>query len=59
MPDAIGDEPFQGPVQQWIDQLVDVVQRFSMNAFVCWPNEDQERQLQIFAEQVVPESGKR
>ncbi|MDN5914742.1 MAG: hypothetical protein L0I76_06475 [Pseudonocardia sp.] len=48
-------EPFQGSVQQWIDQLLDTVERFGMNAFVFWPNEDHDRQRQIFAEQVVPE----
>ncbi|MCI2419558.1 LLM class flavin-dependent oxidoreductase [Saccharopolyspora sp. K220] len=48
-------EPFQGSIRQWTDQLVDVVQRFGMNAFVYWPNDDHARQLRIFAEQVVPE----
>jgi hypothetical protein len=30
---------FQGSVQQWVDQLAGVVERFGMNGFVYWPND--------------------
>jgi alkanesulfonate monooxygenase SsuD/methylene tetrahydromethanopterin reductase-like flavin-dependent oxidoreductase (luciferase family) len=47
-------EPFQGSVAQWVEQIVSVVQDFGMNAVVYWPNEDHERQLSVFAAEVVP-----
>jgi hypothetical protein len=46
--------PFQGSIDQWVDQLVDVAQRFGMNGFVYWPNNDHDRQIALFAEEVVP-----
>ncbi|MGP3923472.1 LLM class flavin-dependent oxidoreductase [Streptomyces sp. 8N616] len=46
--------PFQGSVRQWVDQLGSVVRDFGMNGFVYWPADDHERQLALFAEEVVP-----
>ena len=46
--------PFQGSVTQWVDQLVDVTSRFGVNGFVFWPNDDHDRQIALFAEEVVP-----
>ncbi|WP_394340790.1 LLM class flavin-dependent oxidoreductase [Nocardiopsis gilva] len=54
---VIGTEsstPFQGSVQQWIDQLAELVSDFGMNAFIYWPSDDHERQLTLFAEEVAP-----
>lgn len=31
-----------------------LVRDHGMNGFVYWPDQDQERQLSLFAEQVVP-----
>ena len=47
-------ELFQGSVQQWLDQLAVIVERFGINGFVYWPSADHERQIAVFAEEVVP-----
>jgi alkanesulfonate monooxygenase SsuD/methylene tetrahydromethanopterin reductase-like flavin-dependent oxidoreductase (luciferase family) len=47
-------EPFQGSVQQWVDQLVAIVREHGMNGFTFWPNDDRELQLAIFAAEVAP-----
>ena len=47
-------EPFQGSVRQWVDQLVAIVRDHGMNGFTYWPTDDRERQLAVFATEVVP-----
>jgi hypothetical protein len=47
-------DPFQGSVRQWVDQLVTIVREHGMNGFTYWPNDDREKQLAIFAAEVVP-----
>jgi len=47
-------QPFSGSAAQWTDQLVTVARDFGMNAFVFWPDRDHERQLALFAQEVVP-----
>jgi hypothetical protein len=34
--------------------LVALTQQHGMNGYVYWPNDDHERQIRIFAEQIVP-----
>ncbi|MFG2848973.1 LLM class flavin-dependent oxidoreductase [Kitasatospora sp. NPDC048296] len=51
-PNSAGD--FQGPVEQWVEQMTALVRDRGMNGFVYWPNEDHERQLGVFAHEVVP-----
>lgn len=46
--------PFAGSVAQWVDQLVSLVLDHGMNAFSYWPDEDHDRQLAAFADEVVP-----
>lgn len=48
------EEDFVGPVAMWVDRLVGLVQGTGMNAFVLWPRADHERQLALFATEVVP-----
>jgi len=48
------DQPFQGSVQQWTDQLTALVTEHGMNGFVFWPADDHENQMARFAEEVVP-----
>lgn len=48
------DEPFQGSVSQWTDQLTSLVTEQGMNGFVFWPADEHENQLVRFAEEVVP-----
>ncbi|MFI1369954.1 LLM class flavin-dependent oxidoreductase [Streptomyces griseochromogenes] len=51
-PASRGD--FHGPADQWVEQITMLVRDHGMNGFVYWPDQDQERQLSLFAEQVVP-----
>lgn len=56
-PDLITTRPEQdciGPIDQWVDQLVEVTTEHGMNGYVFWPSEDHERPIRIFAERVVP-----
>jgi len=48
------DQPFQGSVRQWTDQLTSTVTERRMNGFVFWPAADHEHQLARFADEVVP-----
>lgn len=45
---------FVGAVDRWVDQLVDITTEHAMNGYVFWPADDHERQISIFAEDVVP-----
>ena len=47
-------EPFQGSVDQWVDDIVTLVEGAGMNAFSYWPDGDHEAQIALFAEEVVP-----
>lgn len=48
------ESEFVGPAAMWVDRLVALVKESGMNGFVMWPREDHERQLTLFATQVVP-----
>ncbi|MGV9304495.1 MULTISPECIES: LLM class flavin-dependent oxidoreductase [unclassified Nonomuraea] len=43
------------PASQWVAELTDLSVGFGMDSFVFWAEGDQERQLHLFAEEVVPE----
>jgi alkanesulfonate monooxygenase SsuD/methylene tetrahydromethanopterin reductase-like flavin-dependent oxidoreductase (luciferase family) len=45
---------FHGPVERWVDTLTKLYTDYQMNTFVYWPTGDEERQSQLFAEEVVP-----
>lgn len=47
-------QPFVGPVDSWVDLLVAATTEHGMNGYVFWPGEDRERQLALFAQEVVP-----
>jgi alkanesulfonate monooxygenase SsuD/methylene tetrahydromethanopterin reductase-like flavin-dependent oxidoreductase (luciferase family) len=47
--------PFDGPAQRWLDEVTTAVLEHGMNAVVFWPTSDHERQLTLFAEELVPE----
>ncbi|WP_274563901.1 LLM class flavin-dependent oxidoreductase [Streptomyces spiramyceticus] len=47
-------DPFHGSVRQWADALVTLVREDAMNAFVYWPEDDHDRQTDIFAGEVAP-----
>lgn len=46
--------PFHGPVQQWVQEITTLVRDQGMNGFVYWPDQDHQRQLALFAHEVVP-----
>ena len=45
---------FDGPASRWRDDVLTTVSEHGMNGIVFWPAEDHERQLSVFAEEVVP-----
>ena len=48
--------PFEGPVSQWVDWLVSSYKDQGLDTFIFWPSleGEEENQVRIFAEQVVP-----
>ncbi|GAA1908847.1 LLM class flavin-dependent oxidoreductase [Streptomyces sodiiphilus] len=48
------DGPFRGPAGRWTGQLVALVRETGMNGFVIWPEDDHDRQIRVFAAEVVP-----
>ena len=46
--------PFDGPLTRWRDEVLQVVVEHGMNGIVFWPAEDYERQVDVFAEELVP-----
>ena len=52
-----GDGPLEGPVRKWIETLTGYAVEYGMDTFVFWPKgppEEHERQVGIFATEVVP-----
>jgi alkanesulfonate monooxygenase SsuD/methylene tetrahydromethanopterin reductase-like flavin-dependent oxidoreductase (luciferase family) len=47
-------QPFHGSVEQWVEQLAELVVKCGMNGFVYWPQHDHGRQIEVFAAEVVP-----
>ncbi|MCF6421346.1 MULTISPECIES: LLM class flavin-dependent oxidoreductase [Amycolatopsis] len=45
---------FHGPLSRWRDDVVTSITEHGMNGIVFWPGDDHERQLEIFAEELVP-----
>ncbi|WP_433803796.1 LLM class flavin-dependent oxidoreductase [Actinomycetospora sp. CA-084318] len=46
--------PFDGPPARWRDDIRIALTEHGMNGIVFWPCEDHERQLQVFADELVP-----
>jgi hypothetical protein len=44
----------QGPVEQWADELTELVVEHGIDSFVFGPAEDPVRQVQVFAAEVAP-----
>jgi alkanesulfonate monooxygenase SsuD/methylene tetrahydromethanopterin reductase-like flavin-dependent oxidoreductase (luciferase family) len=51
---AEGDGPLEGPVSLWVEQLTSFTLEFGMDTFIYWPSEQRERQIELFAGEVVP-----
>lgn len=43
-----------GPVEQWVDELTELVLEAGMDTFVLWPAEPRLQQVALFAEEVAP-----
>jgi hypothetical protein len=43
-----------GPAGQWVEQLLALVTETGMDTFVLSPTEEQDRQLELFADEVAP-----
>ncbi len=53
----IGDEhrgPLDGPAEHWVEELTRLTLELGMDTFIYWPSEDHVRQVELFADQVVP-----
>ena len=51
---AGGDGLLEGPVSQWLEQLTSFALEYGMDTFIYWPSEERERQVELFAGEVVP-----
>jgi alkanesulfonate monooxygenase SsuD/methylene tetrahydromethanopterin reductase-like flavin-dependent oxidoreductase (luciferase family) len=49
-----GDGLLEGPASKWVEQLSRFALEFGMDTFVYWPAEDHVRQVELFADEVVP-----
>jgi alkanesulfonate monooxygenase SsuD/methylene tetrahydromethanopterin reductase-like flavin-dependent oxidoreductase (luciferase family) len=49
-----GGAPLSGPVSLWIETLSRFALELGMDTFIYWPSEDRERQVELFANEVVP-----
>ena len=49
-----GDDLLEGPVSRWVEELTRFVLEFGMDTFIYWPSGDHVRQIEVFANEVVP-----
>ncbi len=49
-----GGSLLEGPASEWIDTLSRFALEFGIDTFIYWPSEDHERQVELFANEVVP-----
>ena len=49
-----GDGLLDGPASKWVEELTRFVLDLGMDTFIYWPSEDHERQVELFASDVVP-----
>jgi alkanesulfonate monooxygenase SsuD/methylene tetrahydromethanopterin reductase-like flavin-dependent oxidoreductase (luciferase family) len=51
---AEGDGLLDGPVSTWVEELARFSLELGMDTFIYWPSEDHVRQIEVFANEVVP-----
>lgn len=51
---AAGEGPLDGPASKWIETLTGFALEHGMDTFIYWPSQDHERQVEVFANEVVP-----
>jgi alkanesulfonate monooxygenase SsuD/methylene tetrahydromethanopterin reductase-like flavin-dependent oxidoreductase (luciferase family) len=49
-----GDGLLDGPVSKWVEELARFALELGMDTFIYWPSEDHVRQIELFANEVVP-----
>ena len=49
-----GDGPLDGPVSLWVEELTRFALELGMDTFIYWPQDDHVRQVEVFAQEVVP-----
>ena len=49
-----GDGLLEGPASTWTSQLTRFALESGMDTFIYWPTEDHERQVEVFANEIVP-----
>jgi alkanesulfonate monooxygenase SsuD/methylene tetrahydromethanopterin reductase-like flavin-dependent oxidoreductase (luciferase family) len=49
-----GDGLLEGPVSKWTEELTHLALELGMDTFIYWPSEDYVRQIEVFANEVVP-----
>jgi alkanesulfonate monooxygenase SsuD/methylene tetrahydromethanopterin reductase-like flavin-dependent oxidoreductase (luciferase family) len=50
----VGEDPLDGPPSKWVETLTGFALEDGMDTFIYWPSEDHERQVELFANEVVP-----
>ena len=51
---AGGERSLDGPVSKWVETLTGFALEHGMDTFIYWPSQDHERQVEVFANEVVP-----
>ncbi|HZF58126.1 MAG TPA: LLM class flavin-dependent oxidoreductase, partial [Rubrobacter sp.] len=51
---AEGGGLLEGPASKWVDALSRFALEFGIDTFIYWPSADHERQVELFANEVVP-----
>lgn len=49
-----GDGLLDGPISRWVEELARFSLELGMDTFIYWPSEDHVRQIEVFANEVVP-----
>ena len=49
-----GDGPLDGPISQWVEELTRFALELGMDTFIYWPQDDHVRQVEVFAQEIVP-----
>jgi alkanesulfonate monooxygenase SsuD/methylene tetrahydromethanopterin reductase-like flavin-dependent oxidoreductase (luciferase family) len=52
-----GEGSLSGPVSKWVEELTRFALELGMDTFIFWPSEDHVRQVELFANEVVPAVG--
>jgi alkanesulfonate monooxygenase SsuD/methylene tetrahydromethanopterin reductase-like flavin-dependent oxidoreductase (luciferase family) len=51
---AVDEGPLEGPPSRWVETLTGFALEHGMDTFIFWPSGDHERQVEVFAGEVIP-----